>query len=182
MQPIPKLVIKITKNGDKMKNKWMSVIWILLLASSLFSAGKEWYSFNEGIALAKKENKHIVLDFYTDWCGWCKVMDQKTFSVPTVNKYLFDNFVPIRINAENDKEKLVFQGKTYTPRQLTRAFQVTGFPSIAFITPEMEVIEVIPGYIEKDLFLNLLKFVHQECYKTGISFDEFVKNGCQGSK
>ena len=88
-----------------MKNKWMSVMLILLLASSLFSAGKEWYSFNEGIALAKKENKHIVLDFYTDWCGWCKVMDQKTFSVPPY-KCLFDRF--FQFDQQNNKGKVGF--------------------------------------------------------------------------
>jgi thioredoxin-related protein len=46
----------------------------------------------------------------------------------------------------------------------------------------MEVLGVIPGYIEKDRFLNLLKYVHQECYKTGISLDEFIKSGCGDQK
>ncbi len=170
-----------------MKTKKTLVILSNLILAGLIEMGwpgegKAWYGFNEGMTLAAKEKKHVVIDFYTDWCGWCKVMDQKTFSEPTVNKYLFDNFVPIRINAESDKEKLTFQGKTYTPRELTRAFQVTGFPSIAFLSPEMEVLGVIPGYIEKDRFMNLLKFVHQECYKTDVSFDDFVKNGCRDIK
>jgi thioredoxin-related protein len=166
--------------------KTLAILSILILAGLIEMGwpgeGKAWYGFNEGMTFAAKEKKHVVIDFYTDWCGWCKVMDQKTFSEPTVNKYLFDNFVPIRINAESDKEKLTFQGKTYTPRELTCAFQVTGFPSIAFLSPEMEVLGVIPGYIEKDRFMNLLKFVHQECYKTDVSFDDFVKNGCRDIK
>lgn len=167
----------------KLETLILSVLILTGLSEIVIAGeGKAWYGFNEGIALAQKEKKHVVIDFYTDWCGWCKVMDQKTFSEPVVNQYLFSNFVPIRINAENDKEKLTFQGKTYTPRELTRAFQVTGYPSIAFVSPDMEVLGVIPGYIEKDRFLNLLKFVSQECYKTEITFDEFVKNGCRDLK
>ncbi|MFH1214158.1 MAG: thioredoxin fold domain-containing protein [Candidatus Neomarinimicrobiota bacterium] len=165
-----------------MKTKLGLIILSLVIVTGLFAEGKAWYGFNEGLALASKEKKHVVIDFYTDWCGWCKVMDKKTFSDPVVNQYLFGNFIPIRINAENDTEKLTFKGKTYTPRELTRAFQVTGYPSIAFVSPEMEVLGVIPGYIEKDRFQNLLKFVSQECYKTQITFDEFVKNGCRPDK
>jgi len=165
-----------------MKVKLMLIILSLILVGNLLAADRAWYSFNEGIALAQKEKKHVVIDFYADWCGWCKVMDQKTFSVPVVNQYLFENFIPIRINTEDNLEKLTFQGKTYTPRELTGAFQITGLPSIAFISPEMEVLGIIPGYIEKDRFLNLLKFIDQECYKTQTTFDEFVKNGCRDQK
>ena len=38
-----------------------------------------WMKFDEGIAKGSKENKNIIVDFYTDWCHWCKVMDEKTF-------------------------------------------------------------------------------------------------------
>ena len=40
----------------------------------------EWYTFDKGVDQAKKENKLLVVDFYTDWCHWCKVMDKETFA------------------------------------------------------------------------------------------------------
>lgn len=155
-------------------------LWLLLALTTLsYAAGRVWYSFNEGMAKARQENKPVVIDFYTDWCSWCKVMDQKTFSVPEVEEYLFTNFIPIRINAENQTEKVKFQNQTFTPRQLTSAFQITGFPSVAFVTAKEEVITVVPGYIEKKQFLKMLEYIHQECYKSDVSFDEFLKSGCQ---
>ena len=39
-----------------------------------------WVDFNTGLALAQQTGKIAVIDCYTDWCGWCKVMDKKTFS------------------------------------------------------------------------------------------------------
>lgn len=157
------------------------VISLLLLATLGFAESRAWYTFNEGIQKAKTEKKPIVIDFYTDWCSWCKVMDKNTFSAPEVEQYLFANFVPIRLNAENQTEKIKFQNKVFTPQQLTSAFQISGFPSVAFVTSTEEIITIVPGYIEKAKFLKILEYVHQECYKTNVSFDEFLKSGCKPS-
>ncbi|MEA3499998.1 MAG: DUF255 domain-containing protein, partial [Candidatus Marinimicrobia bacterium] len=105
---------------------------------------KEWYGFQEGLKIAEQEDKHIVIDFYADWCKWCKVMEEKTFSVPKVEKYLFENFVPIRVNTELN-DQITFQGKTFSKRQLSGAFGVKGLPSLAFLTSKQEMVTLIPG-------------------------------------
>ncbi len=158
-----------------------NIIILMLFATLGLAANRSWYTFNEGIQKAKKEQKPIVIDFYTDWCSWCKVMDKNTFSAPEVEQYLFTHFIPIRLNAENQTENIKFQNKVFTPRQLTSAFQITGFPSVAFVTSTEEIITVVPGYIEKAKFLKILEYVQQECYRTNVSFDEFLKSGCKSS-
>lgn len=132
-------------------------------------------SFNEGIEKAAKEKKNMIVDFYTDWCHWCKVMDEKTFSDAKVASKLSERFVTVRINAESPTETATFQGKKFTNIELTRAFQVSGFPSLAFITPEQEVITVIPGYIPAENFVHILDYIDKECYKKQMSFEEFMK-------
>jgi thiol:disulfide interchange protein len=42
----------------------------------------KWYGWNEGYAKAVKEGKIVLVDAYTDWCGWCKKMDRDTYSNP----------------------------------------------------------------------------------------------------
>jgi len=59
-----------------------------------------WLSYNEGLALAEKENKYILIDFYTDSCGYCKKMDKETYSKEEVKKFLNENFVVVKVNAE----------------------------------------------------------------------------------
>ena len=51
-------------------------------------------------AAAQEQNKPIFIDFSTDWCGWCKVMDNKTFSDPEVIKFMNDNFICLKVDAE----------------------------------------------------------------------------------
>ncbi|UCE04326.1 MAG: thioredoxin fold domain-containing protein [bacterium] len=141
-------------------------------------------TFNEGLEKAAKENKNMIVDFYTDWCHWCKVMDEKTFNNKDIAKKLSERFITVRINAESQTETATFKGQTFTNIELTRAFRVTGFPSLAFISPEHEVITVIPGYIPADKFIYILDYVDQKCWEKKMSLDEFIKRKgeCDKSK
>ncbi|MDZ7264245.1 MAG: thioredoxin family protein [candidate division KSB1 bacterium] len=132
-------------------------------------------SFNEGLEKASLEKKNMIVDFYTDWCHWCKVMDEKTFHDSTVANKLQQRFITVRINAESPTDTVNFQGHRFTNIELTQAFRVTGFPSLAFISPDKEVITVIPGYIPAEPFNYLLDYIDQECYKKQMSFEEFMK-------
>jgi thioredoxin-related protein len=135
----------------------------------------EWVSFDNGLATAAKEKKHMVVDFYTDWCHWCKVMDEKTFSDDKVNQKLLDRFVPVRVAAENANESATFRGKTYTNVELTQAFGISGFPSLAFLDEAGEIITVVPGYVPPETFIFILEYIDQQCYKKQMPFDEFMK-------
>jgi thioredoxin-related protein len=141
------------------------------------SSGKAgvWLPFNEGMALAAKENKHVVIDFYTTWCHWCKVMDRETFSNPEVKKYLAEHFITIRIDAESTKEKVSYKGEDLTPVTLARKFGVKGFPSLAYLDRDGELVTIVPGFVPAKTFLPLLRYMQKECYKQQMTFEEFMK-------
>ncbi len=134
-----------------------------------------WVTFNEGMARAEKENKHAVVDFYTTWCHWCKVMDRETFADAEVKKYLAEHFVTIRINAESTTEKMKYKGKEMTPVELARAFNVRAFPSLAYLDRDGELVTIVPGFVPAKTFLPLLRYMQMECYKQQMTFDEFMK-------
>ncbi|MFQ5627448.1 MAG: thioredoxin family protein, partial [bacterium] len=73
----------------------------------------KWYGFEEALQKGKTENKMIVIDFYTDWCSWCKVMDKKTYGNDKVIDFASKKLVLAKVNAESN-EKTTFQGKEYT--------------------------------------------------------------------
>lgn len=132
-------------------------------------------TFNDGLEKATKENKNMIVDFYTDWCHWCKVMDEKTFSNDSIANKLSNRFVTVRLNAEDAKQSVTFKGRTFNNIELTRAFGVNGFPSLAFISPEHEVITVMPGYIPAEQFTYILDYIDQKCWEKKMTLDEFIK-------
>src|SRR5688500_19886629 len=73
----------------------------------------KWMTLEEVAAGLKKEKRPILIDLYTDWCGWCKVMDRKTYSNKNVSSYVQQKFYPVKIDAETRKN-IAWNGKTYT--------------------------------------------------------------------
>ncbi|MBX2816085.1 MAG: DUF255 domain-containing protein, partial [Saprospiraceae bacterium] len=69
----------------------------------------EWKSWEEAAAANAEDPRKILVDVYTDWCGWCKVMDRKTFTDPDIVSYINDNFHAVKLNAEQ-KEPITWQG------------------------------------------------------------------------
>jgi len=150
--------------------------------ASTYSAGEadgkkskdvQWLSFDKGMALAKKNNKLMVVDFYTDWCHWCKVMDEQTYGDNTIVKYAAGNAVMVKLNAETEK-KFEFKGAKYTGRQLSQLFGVTGFPTTVFISPKGELITSVSGFIPPEKFITILKYLAGNHYEK-MKYDEFVK-------
>ena len=64
----------------------------------------KWYTWEEAVALNKTKPKKIVVDVFTNWCGWCKKMDKGAFSDPAVAAYIAANFYPVKLNAEQREE------------------------------------------------------------------------------
>jgi len=63
----------------------------------------KWFGFEEGYKIAVKEKKIILVDAYTEWCGWCKVMDRETYTNVDVISALNSNFICVKFNPEVEK-------------------------------------------------------------------------------
>ena len=55
--------------------------------------------YTDVLDLAKKENKHVFIDFYTDWCAPCKRMAKDVFPQKEVGDYLNTRYVCLQLNA-----------------------------------------------------------------------------------
>ncbi|MDD3642858.1 MAG: DUF255 domain-containing protein [Candidatus Krumholzibacteria bacterium] len=165
---------------------------VLLLAALLAACAEErkdagpaggkqaenvWLSYGEGMELARNLGKPVVIDFYTSWCRWCKVMDEKTFSDPRVSSYLAEHFICIRLNAEGRTGALKWKDRVYTPAELTRAFQVQGYPSLAYIDDGGDLVLVDPGFKEPGPFMQVLEYVRSGCHEKGVTLDQYRRNG-----
>jgi len=146
----------------------------------------KWYTVEEAVEMnnkaKSKDKKKFFIDVYTDWCGWCKKMDQNTFTDPVIVKYLNDNYWPVKFNAESSAP-VTINGQTYvnpnpgakrSTHQLAVALlnKKLSYPSFAFLDQEVKLITVLPGYNTPDKLEPVLHFIIAEAYKTQ-TFDQF---------
>ncbi|MCK4662346.1 MAG: DUF255 domain-containing protein [Bacteroidales bacterium] len=168
-----------------MKKSILLIIVYFGIINFISAQTVKWYTFEEAVELNKIKPKKILIDVYTDWCGWCKVMDKNTFSHPVIAKYLNMNFYPVKFNAES-KEPVKFMGQTYknegngsrSTHQLAYALLngKLSYPSIAYMDGKNKLITAVPGYWPAEKIEPLLQFFVDEVYKTSRSFDDYTNN------
>jgi uncharacterized protein YyaL (SSP411 family) len=143
-----------------MKNILLAFL-AFLLYSSFTNVGKElkWLDWNTGYPLAKKTNKIILVDAYTDWCGWCKKMDRDTYTDSKIIEALNKDFIIVKFNPEIADVEYNLDGVKISGRelfaQLTQG-KSTGFPTTYFIQPNKKQIQVAAGYLGPEDFLKVL--------------------------
>jgi len=142
------------------------------VASAGERAGPKWMSFTEGLAEAKNTNRKILVDVYTDWCGWCKRMDAQTYADKDVAGYLNKMYVVIKLNAESSKS-LMYDGQQYTERELAGAFGISGYPATIFMKSTGEPITLYPGFADAARFKTVLSFIAEDHYLT-TKFEEYT--------
>lgn len=125
-----------------------------------------WLSVEKADKVDNKDGKRYFIDVYTEWCGWCKVMDQNTFTQPQVIKYMNENFHSVKFDAEM-KEKVSFNGESFDWQSMGRgginglALKFLGgdlsYPSYVILNAQKKPVAVIRGYMEADQFLGSLE-------------------------
>ena len=150
------------------------VLFVFLLTLPAFSQVK-WYSFEEAVELNKDEPRKFMIDVYTDWCGWCKVMDKNTFNNDTVAAYLNKKYYPVKLNAEQ-KDSIMYEGHAYKyvasgARGVHEfAYALLGgnmsYPSIVFLDENLQGLTVEKGYIKAQRFDMIIKFIGGNHYKS----------------
>jgi len=148
--------------------KKIIIIYIFLLFSTnIFSQEAEtslvkWYTIEEGFKLYKENPKPIILDVYTDWCGWCKHMMATTFSNSGIANYINTNFYPIRFDAETH-DTIIYNDLVYTNRGKTHDLAIKllnnqlSYPTTVFFDKKGNPNNV-PGYLDIQDIEPLLVF------------------------
>lgn len=124
-----------------------------------------WKPYGEALTLATKQNKKILVDVYTDWCGWCKKMDKDVYANGKIASYLKDNFIIVKLNAESGTEHQI-AGSRKSEADIASEWGVRSYPTTVFLNPDGSLITLVPGYIESAKFLPMLSYMQGDHYKT----------------
>ena len=137
----------------------------------------KWLGFNDALAKAKSEDKPIFVEFYTDWCPYCKKFQRETIRNQKVAAMLAENFAYVRLNAEDSKNRIKYNGRSMSHVELTSSFGINAYPSLVFLDSGGQPITMLTGFVPASQFVPVLDYIHQKCYETQISFRDFTKKG-----
>lgn len=93
----------------------LTFLTILLTQISFTQDKIDWMTWEEAITQSEKDSipKKMFIDVYTDWCGWCKRMDQSTFADKYVANFVNKNYYPVKMDAEM-RDTILFSGNTFS--------------------------------------------------------------------
>jgi len=155
---------------------------LFLLSLFLFSGSRldstpdgaiSWMSISDALSAAPTQNKKIILDVYTDWCGWCKRMDRDVYANSEVVRYLDGHFVASKMNPEK-QGSVNYSGTEYSLAEFGQALGIRGYPATAFFNEKGEVLTVVSGYIKAPEFLKILTYFGDNHYLT-TTWEEYAK-------
>ncbi|HLF15580.1 MAG TPA: thioredoxin fold domain-containing protein [Bacteroidota bacterium] len=127
-------------------------------------AGLEWTNLESAVTTGADQKKAIMVDVYTDWCGWCKKMDKEVFADPAVSEILASRFALAKVNGES-KESITYKGQKTDGVGIARGFGVRGYPSIIFLDSKGDMLTMIPGFMDAEKFLPVVMFIGNREYE-----------------
>ena len=142
---------------------------LLLVASVAFAEPPKDYpfvSFDQGLRLAREQNRPIFLYFGRFGCGWCDMTNKQAFSDPALRKLYTQNYVLIYVDSESGKRLLLPSGERITEASLGVRYKAFTTPLFLFMTPDGREIVRIPGVQTTQNFLDYDRFMSGDHYKT----------------
>jgi thioredoxin-related protein len=141
----------------------------------------QWMTLQQAEEAYKKQARPILIDLYTDWCGWCKVMDKETYAKKEVANYIMQKFYPVKLNAEQ-KKAITFGGKTFqfSNQYRTHEFAIyltrgqLSYPTTVIIPASGKMPQAIAGFMKPKDMEPIVKYFGEGQFEK-IAFTDFEK-------
>ena len=100
-------------------------------------------SWQQALAKARQENKMLFVEMYTNWCVYCKKMEQTVFTNSEAGDFYNKHFINVRYNAQQSDGI-----------QIHKSYALPGLPTFLYLDANGIAILKTAGYQEKETFIH----------------------------
>jgi thioredoxin-related protein len=157
--------------------KLILILFLFSLCSAKVTPSRrdkvDWIAMTELTMKMKTQAKPVIIDVYTNWCYWCKVMDKKTYTNPKVIDYIKDHFYAVKFDAES-KEGVQWNNKIYNYNSTYKVNDFTlyvtagqpEFPTTVIMADENSEPNAVSGFLDSKDIEPILKYFGEGAYKS----------------
>ncbi len=140
------------------------IILLIMFNGGLLAQGIDFkhISLEEALEKAKQEDKLIFIDFYTQWCGPCKMLAKKVFTHEKVGQLYNRQFINIKLDAEHEGH------------DAAKKYKVDAYPTLIFLNGDGDLVYKSVGSGDIASITKLGKDALQ-AYSNGYSIDDLKK-------
>lgn len=131
------------------------------------------HTMEDAFARATDADKAVFIYVYAPWCPYCTRLEQEVYTDAEVQSLMNEHFVMVRVNADDPEETHQFEGKEVAAPDLANRLGARGFPSLIFMDETGEHIGTLPGAVEREDFMLLMRYVGTGAFRDQ-SLDDFV--------
>jgi thioredoxin-related protein len=139
------------------------VVMVMLL---LWAVPAPAQDYNGALKEAQREQKPLLLYFFSKSCAYCVEMERTTLADKGVNAMLKKDFVVLRVDADKSTD-------------LTRLYRISGTPSSWFLDASGKRLFELPGYIRAKDYKKILEYVKGKYYAK-MDLQDFLDKGPTG--
>ncbi|MEO0311800.1 MAG: hypothetical protein RIQ89_1457 [Bacteroidota bacterium] len=159
----------------------MALCLLVNLGVSAQTEKIKWYTFSEAVTLNQTSPKKIFIDVYTQWCGWCKRMDQTTFTDPKIVSAMNKDYYAVKIDAEM-RDTIIFNAHTFVYKPEFKSHELAlsllerqmSYPSFVILDEQLGKITPLAGYQTVEQLSPILNYIGSNSYKTK-NYEEYLK-------
>jgi thioredoxin-related protein len=140
--------------------KW-AAMGMFLIALSFVHTTLLADAYTDTLKKAKAEDKPMVLYFYSNYCGYCDLMEKEVLADKEISNTIKKSLVFLGINVDKQSD-------------LAGKYNIRGYPTTWLLEPSGKRIIQIPGYVDKKDYRLVLAYAKGKHYKT-MRFSEFMK-------